>query len=52
MTKKERKEMLTVMKEKFILVSQSAGRELAFLLANELGKGYYLSHKKENQKSV
>lgn len=52
MTRKDRKEMLTAMREKFILVSQSSGTELAFILANELGKGWYASHKKENEKSV
>lgn len=49
MTRKEHKEMLLLMRTRFTMVSQSAGRVFGFELANEFGKGYYLSLKREKE---
>ncbi|QCW23939.1 hypothetical protein AAS21_gp201 [Pantoea phage vB_PagS_AAS21] len=51
MTRKEHKEMLLLMRTRFIMVSQSAGEWFGFELANEFGKGFYKKFK-ESQKKV
>lgn len=51
MTRKEHKEMLLLMRTRFIMVSQSAGEWFGFELANEFGKGFYEKFK-ESQKKV
>lgn len=53
MTREEHKNMLLLMKTRFTMVSQSAGRVFGFELANEFGKGYYESLKRDkNLKKV
>ncbi len=49
MTREEHKNMLLLMRTRFIMVSQSAGDWFAFELANEFGKGYYESLKREKR---
>lgn len=49
MTRKEHKEMLLLMRTRFTMVSQSAGQILGFELANEFGKGFYESLKREKE---